>query len=562
MPRDVNGNYTLPAGNPVVSGTIIAANWANTTLQDIAAALTDSLSRSGQGGMTSPMRFADGSIATPGISWQNEPASGWYRAGPSDQRYAIAGADVIRLQPGIVTIPTGRLDVLMSAPGGTAIRAGSNTGDRLLIAPQAAGTGVFIASKNLAESDFEPLVLQGETVDLQARSAANTSLLALRAVAIAGATGWVQVQGGVNGTPEPEATITAEAATSVTHLTLRAKGATGFIRLKTSTSLPTLRLQSASGQFVMEAVTNAEAAPVDLMLKGTVVELHSQTAGLAYARVLQASAVNGAAAYAFLSASTASMLFSALSDTLADVPFNFRTKGIGNMSFASDAGGTPRTIFRIIGSTAAVVNFVQVEGGLTTAPAILRSAGEANAPLTLSSSGTGSVFICNAGGAQMVEVNAAAAITGPIKLRAGTATDAARISLPHGATPVTAVANGDIWTTTAGVFARVNGVTQILGGAGVAVKAWADALAAGGATTAFNVTSIVGSAGSYVVTFTTPMPSASYAVVLGVEATSGGPDRNIGIANGTKTANGFTIQTFDNSNNLAAAKFNFAVFST
>lgn len=47
MPRDINGDYTLPAGNPVVPGTTIATTWANTTLSDIAAALTASLSVDG-----------------------------------------------------------------------------------------------------------------------------------------------------------------------------------------------------------------------------------------------------------------------------------------------------------------------------------------------------------------------------------------------------------------------------------------------------------------------------------------------------------------------------------
>lgn len=47
MPRDISGNYTLPAGNPVVTGTTIASTWANTTLSDIATALTQSLSIDG-----------------------------------------------------------------------------------------------------------------------------------------------------------------------------------------------------------------------------------------------------------------------------------------------------------------------------------------------------------------------------------------------------------------------------------------------------------------------------------------------------------------------------------
>ena len=49
MSRDGAGNYSLPSGNPVVTNTIISSNgWANPTLNDIAAALTQSLSRDGQ----------------------------------------------------------------------------------------------------------------------------------------------------------------------------------------------------------------------------------------------------------------------------------------------------------------------------------------------------------------------------------------------------------------------------------------------------------------------------------------------------------------------------------
>ena len=49
MPRDGSGNYQLPTGNPVIPNTIISSNgWANPTLTDIAAAITQSISRDGQ----------------------------------------------------------------------------------------------------------------------------------------------------------------------------------------------------------------------------------------------------------------------------------------------------------------------------------------------------------------------------------------------------------------------------------------------------------------------------------------------------------------------------------
>ena len=40
MSRNGSGTYNLPAGNPVVTGTAIASTWANSTLSDIATALT------------------------------------------------------------------------------------------------------------------------------------------------------------------------------------------------------------------------------------------------------------------------------------------------------------------------------------------------------------------------------------------------------------------------------------------------------------------------------------------------------------------------------------------
>ena len=48
MSRNGSGTYTLPAGNPVVTGTTIASNWANTTLTDLANAMTGSIAADGQ----------------------------------------------------------------------------------------------------------------------------------------------------------------------------------------------------------------------------------------------------------------------------------------------------------------------------------------------------------------------------------------------------------------------------------------------------------------------------------------------------------------------------------
>lgn len=48
MSRNGSGTYSLPAGNPVVTGTTISSTWANNTLSDIATALTASIANDGQ----------------------------------------------------------------------------------------------------------------------------------------------------------------------------------------------------------------------------------------------------------------------------------------------------------------------------------------------------------------------------------------------------------------------------------------------------------------------------------------------------------------------------------
>ena len=79
MPRDSTGAYTLPAGNPVITGTVIESNWANTTLDDVSAELTNSLDRQGRGGMQASLRLADGSQSAPGLAWVSDTRSGLLR---------------------------------------------------------------------------------------------------------------------------------------------------------------------------------------------------------------------------------------------------------------------------------------------------------------------------------------------------------------------------------------------------------------------------------------------------------------------------------------------------
>lgn len=98
MPRDNAGNYTLPAGNPVVSGTVIDTTWANPTMSDIGTNIQDSLSRSGQGGMLVPFRNVDGTAAAPGVTFTNELGTGVFRFATGDMRATVQGVGVVRFR--------------------------------------------------------------------------------------------------------------------------------------------------------------------------------------------------------------------------------------------------------------------------------------------------------------------------------------------------------------------------------------------------------------------------------------------------------------------------------
>ena len=72
MARDSSGTHTLPSGQPVVAGTTITATAHNAAMADLSAEVTDSLSRSGKGGMTAPLRVADGTVAAPAVSFTSD----------------------------------------------------------------------------------------------------------------------------------------------------------------------------------------------------------------------------------------------------------------------------------------------------------------------------------------------------------------------------------------------------------------------------------------------------------------------------------------------------------
>lgn len=93
MSRNGTGTYLLPSGNPVTNGTTIDESWANPTMSDIAAALTGSLPRDGQAPMTGQLKIADGNAAAPGIAFNSEASTGFFRPSSNVLAFAAGGTE-------------------------------------------------------------------------------------------------------------------------------------------------------------------------------------------------------------------------------------------------------------------------------------------------------------------------------------------------------------------------------------------------------------------------------------------------------------------------------------
>ena len=111
MPRDSSGNYSLPTGNPVIVGTTITSDWANGTMTDIAAEITNSLSRTGQGGMLAPLLFADGTNVQPSITFILDPTLGFFR-----QSSGVMGWAGVGEAAGYFNSNTKQIEAIAAAP--------------------------------------------------------------------------------------------------------------------------------------------------------------------------------------------------------------------------------------------------------------------------------------------------------------------------------------------------------------------------------------------------------------------------------------------------------------
>ena len=175
MPRNPQGLYTLPPGNPVVPGTLIEAEWANNTMDDLALAMTESLPRDGSAAMTGQLSLVD-QIANPPLNGRSAISLAYLDAqldtiqtGASggvgnplifeNDRYATANytitngkngmsAGPVNINPGVtIGIPAGSTWSIVG--GGSSSGSGVALGDTMPIMDGVAapGTGTF-ASRN------------------------------------------------------------------------------------------------------------------------------------------------------------------------------------------------------------------------------------------------------------------------------------------------------------------------------------------------------------------------------------------------------------------------------
>ena len=136
MPRNSSGAYTLVAGNPVVPDTLIQTGWANPTLADVAQALTDSLDRNGRGGMLAPLKFADGTLAAPGISFLSESSTGFFHPSTGLLNAAIQGALALSLSAAGLAVSAG-----LTVAGATTLTGATTIGGALAVTGPVTLTG-------------------------------------------------------------------------------------------------------------------------------------------------------------------------------------------------------------------------------------------------------------------------------------------------------------------------------------------------------------------------------------------------------------------------------------
>ena len=157
MSRNGSGTYSLPAGNPVVTGTTISSTWANNTLTDMATALSGSIAADGQTTITGALVGIGDTVSFGGTGQITLPA------GTTAQRSGSPYAGMIRYNTTYAQFE-GYTDGTWAQVGGGATGGG---GDQVFVENARVVTTDYTLSTGKSAESVGPIIVQsGVTVTI------------------------------------------------------------------------------------------------------------------------------------------------------------------------------------------------------------------------------------------------------------------------------------------------------------------------------------------------------------------------------------------------------------
>jgi hypothetical protein len=125
MARNSSGTMSAPGSYPPIADAIISLDDYKALVQDILNELSDSLSRSGKGGMIEALKLADGTQGLPGLSFNGDATSGLYRSA-GEVRLAVLGALIAKFKAEGVDV-TGALTASGAVTAGAGVSGTTGT---------------------------------------------------------------------------------------------------------------------------------------------------------------------------------------------------------------------------------------------------------------------------------------------------------------------------------------------------------------------------------------------------------------------------------------------------
>jgi hypothetical protein len=204
--RNASGTYSLPSGNPVVTGTAISSTVYNNTKSDMATEITDSLSRSGKGAMLAPLELANGSVGTPALSFDSDTDCGLYRIGTNNIGLGVNGANVLNIQTTGLSVVGTLSSTGNGSVGGTLGVTGATTLSSTL------SSGAITSSGNITLSGSDPSSSTGFTDTITPTNVTK----AWAHITLNGSTGAQTINSGFNITSATVATVSTFGELTIT----------------------------------------------------------------------------------------------------------------------------------------------------------------------------------------------------------------------------------------------------------------------------------------------------------------------------------------------------------